>query len=203
MPLVEALVGSSTSDLYDAIFDMDLASEFDPFDHEDDEDRDVPVLRSIHSRENLSVNADLKSRHETPSPTRSRRQKSPVGPSPRSRTISGLLPLELGGVQLASGEHTSGSLRSPLARLYATRVPVVEERATMSAEGAMRRMEVLLEDMRDLPVQKLKDEMKELQVCVFYSSLGEVLIIIKLRTSKLGLRISCLCSLRGMRVTFK
>jgi hypothetical protein len=168
MPLVEALVGSSTNDLYDAIFDMELASEFDPFDHEDDEDRDVPVLRSYHSRENISA---VKSRHATPSPTpRSRHQMSPVtsiGPSLRPRAISGLLPLELGNARSTSAEHTSGSLRSPLARLYAPRLPGAEERAAMSAEGAARRMEGLLEDMRDLPVQKLKDEMKELQVCVY------------------------------------
>jgi hypothetical protein len=62
-----------------------------------------------------------------------------------------------------SAEHSASS---PLARLYAPRTPGAEERAVMSAEGAARRVEGLLEDMRELPVQKLKDEMKELQVCV-------------------------------------
>ncbi|KAF8240728.1 receptor-activated Ca2+-permeable cation channel [Tricholoma matsutake] len=162
MPLVEALVGSSTNELYDAIFDVELTSEFDPFEDGHENNRDIPVIRSVNSRENLSVN--VRSRQATPSPTpRSRRRKSPVpsiGPSPRTRTLSGLLPLELTSAHSGSVEQ---SLNSPLARLYSSRVLGTEERVAMSAEGAMRRVEGLLEDMRELPVQKLRDEMKELQ----------------------------------------
>lgn len=163
MPLVEALVGSTTNELYDAIFDMDLASEYDPFGDEGEEDRGIHAIRSVHSRETLNLN--MRSRRATPSPTpRSKRQKSPVtssGLSLRTRNTSGLQPLELTSVH----RSVEPSLSSPLARLYAPRTPGAEERAAMSIEGAARRVEGLLEDMQELPVQKLRDEMMELQVC--------------------------------------
>jgi hypothetical protein len=56
MPLVEALVGSSSNDLFDAIFDV----EFDDNDYElfgdSDADMDLPALRSLYSRESLKPN---------------------------------------------------------------------------------------------------------------------------------------------------
>ena len=193
MPLVEALVGSSTNELYDAIFDMDLASEYDPFGEEGEEDRDIPVIRSVHSRENLNVNVNVRSRQATPSPTpRSRRRKSPITsirPSSRTRITSGLLPLEFTSTQ----GSVEPSLSSPLARLYAPRIPGAEERAAMSAEGVTRRLEGLLEDMRELPIQSLRDEMKELQVCqVLLFSLKYLFYLNHSRIGKPELRIFCL-----------
>jgi succinate dehydrogenase/fumarate reductase flavoprotein subunit len=38
-----------------------------------------------------------------------------------------------------------------------------------AAESNVRRIEALLEDVKDLPVHKLKDEMKELQVRLSYT----------------------------------
>lgn len=65
--------------------------------------------------------------------------------------------------------------KSPLAKLYGPRQrslslisTPVDEQPSMSQKGAattVKQMENVLEAMRDLPVQRLKDEMKELQVC--------------------------------------
>jgi len=72
MPLVEALVGSTSNELYDATFDVDLTSELDPSDYSD-EDIGILVLRSINSRE------DIQSGRTSPSPARgSRGQKESV-----------------------------------------------------------------------------------------------------------------------------
>ncbi|KAF9442105.1 hypothetical protein P691DRAFT_811368 [Macrolepiota fuliginosa MF-IS2] len=58
MPLVEALVGSSNNDLYDAIFDMNINDDdIDIFAEFDDED-ERPILKSVHSRENVSTSGN-------------------------------------------------------------------------------------------------------------------------------------------------
>lgn len=58
--------------------------------------------------------------------------------------------------------------KSPLARLFFPRqvpVPIVQPATPdlTPIESNMRKMESILEDIKDLPVKKLKDEMKELQ----------------------------------------
>ncbi|KAF9466490.1 receptor-activated Ca2+-permeable cation channel [Collybia nuda] len=157
MPLVEALVGSTTNELYEAIFDVEISSEFEFFEESDDE---FHTLRSLHSRENLRL---------PPSPT-PRRQKRPasIDPplretpqrnSPRSRAISSLSPLAP-----VAPEISASSARSPLAMLFGQRMASPTDPHTVaSVEASVKRIEALMEDMRDLPVQRLNDEMKELQ----------------------------------------
>lgn len=152
-------MGSSTNELYDAIFDVELTSEFDPFeDADEDGDMGISVIPSTYSGENPNTRASAIhiNRRATPSPS-PRRQKSPIASirSQRRRAISGLLPLELNSAQSGAGELSS----SPLARLYAPRTPLDDR-----VEGAARHLEGLLDDMRELPVQKLKEEIKEIQV---------------------------------------
>ncbi|KAF8072069.1 receptor-activated Ca2+-permeable cation channel [Lyophyllum atratum] len=159
MPLVEALVGSSNSDIYEAIFDVDLTSEMDPFDDSDD---DIPILRSFHSRENVGGGVP-----GTPTPRVRKRLVSSVGPpsprdSPRSRNN---LNLTLPSAEpLLSAELATSANRSPLALLFGARMPSADgQQAAVRAEAAVRRVEAMVEDIRDLPVQKLRDEMKDLQ----------------------------------------
>ncbi|KAI5119644.1 hypothetical protein M0805_009005 [Coniferiporia weirii] len=177
MPLVEALVGSNAHTLYDAIFDIELSDEqehglFDGFDDFDDE---RPELRSLTSHENM--------RKGTRTRTPSRRRAisvpgSPDGglPSPGMPRSPRRRPKE----SITSNNEQTGGLGvpnlkepSPLARLFgaprlvmsasessATVAPVVITDETMAG---VRRLEHVLEGIRDLPVQRLKDEMKELQ----------------------------------------
>ena len=64
----------------------------------------------------------------------------------------------------ADGDDPPAS--SPLARLFAPRLQATrsESAAVEHAEIAVKKVEALLDDMRELPVQKLKEEMKEVQV---------------------------------------
>jgi hypothetical protein len=64
---------------------------------------------------------------------------------------------------VGSAEIPSGG-RSPLAKFFAHVDPPA---ATGPVESSLRRVETILDDLRDLPVHRLKDEMRELQVCSF------------------------------------
>jgi len=165
IPLVEALVGSSSDDMYEAIFDVDAGSDMDLFG--DSEDEFASALRSLPSRDYLEAPSTptVKMRNRRPSSTRPR--GSPRG-SPR-------IPISL---DPAPEVPASGSNRSPLAVLFGSRLPSTSDAqaAALRAEASVRRVESLLEDIRDLPVQELKEEMKELQVRdinISYVLLGE------------------------------
>lgn len=231
MPLVEALVGPSNNDLYDAIFDMDVDDdEIDIF-AEFDDGNETPILRSLHSRENLSASgSQIQAQSSTLDPAwnpdsnpASPRRRTPGGRraksatrltinpnlpprgSPRHRVLSALPPTstteqKLGGegygavstgpallssadllfpsgVGAGNGNGTgngSSGAKSPLARLFSQRAGVSsalgghasEQMALMAnseANTSVKRIEALLEDVKDLPVNKLKEEMKELQ----------------------------------------
>ncbi|KAG5636760.1 hypothetical protein H0H81_006950 [Sphagnurus paluster] len=171
MPLVEALVGSSSTDLYEALFEVELTSELDPFEGSDVED-EVTGLRSFASRESFSsaragvdAGAGRERGGRSRTPTTPRRRNLPsVGPSSPSVTVNPPMPDAL---EVPGGGN--GSNLSPLAMLFGSRMSTaVEGQAAASrAEAAARRVEMMLDDMKGLPVQRLKDEMKDLQVRVF------------------------------------
>ncbi|KAJ2925805.1 hypothetical protein H1R20_g11284, partial [Candolleomyces eurysporus] len=212
MPLVEALVGSTTNDLFEAIFDVELNDEDDLFDEYDEDDH--LALRSQHSRETLGARGKSENR-STPRKTRLSMSRSPApGNTPRRRrspssvkvSLSEASPIEPASTSelpqqapslptsptgsntnfaaerrnrlrvqsmlsptdttvLSPEVYTStSSSRSPLARLFNNKYPTEQQVAASGvAESNIRRIETLLEDVKDLPVQKLKDEMKELQ----------------------------------------
>ncbi|KAF6757068.1 receptor-activated Ca2+-permeable cation channel [Ephemerocybe angulata] len=222
MPLVEALVGSTSNDLFEAIFDVDveLTSEYDLFLGYDDDER--VGLRSHTSRETLGGGAAATSvkdeeigakktpkrrpRKLSPSPSplgkaRERgRAQSPAGsmkmslnePSPvegtgpsfnvpqtprgsnpatpaergqkqKLRVQSLLSPMD--AVMSPEALTSTSSSRSPLARLFTQKMFPNEQQVAVAAqaEAGVRRIEALLEDVKELPVQRLKEEMKELQ----------------------------------------
>lgn len=73
-----------------------------------------------------------------------------------------------------SAEIPSLGKRSPLARLFAGGGLAAGNaggsvKLDKAGEASLKKLETLLEDVKDLPVNKLKDEMKELQA----SSLGK------------------------------
>ncbi|KAJ7227072.1 receptor-activated Ca2+-permeable cation channel [Mycena pura] len=109
--LIEAIVGSTSSNLHEAIFDIDAPIGSGLFDESDDED--FPQLRSMISRESMASGADVQRRR----PRLSLRARSPQRQgrspqeSPHLRPLSGLDP----GV--SSAEVSSGG-RSPLAKLF-------------------------------------------------------------------------------------
>lgn len=179
MPLVEALVGSHAHTVYDAIFDVELSAEqeqalFEGIDG--DEDDEGPALRSLASRDSMRRRQDVRTR--TPS---RRRDKSPTVPgSPGGLPSPGVPHSPRRRIQSDIGQ--AGKLLpglpalkapSPLARLFAVpRLVTSVSDTTVSPSSPMaeealagvRKLETVLESIRDLPVQRLKDEMKELQV---------------------------------------
>ena len=171
MPLLEAIVGTNSSDLYDAIFDVDAMPEEDLFSNLEEDER--PALRSVASSTRLRGNW---SRGRAPA---TNVQSPPV--SPRSPTTTGGTPdlspmrkpitvstnslLEPG----YSGEASVGKI-SPLARLFAVDSPIRGRTTSMGAGASLKKVETLLEDIKQLPISKVTEEIRELQVRLIYSS---------------------------------
>ncbi|KAG6879686.1 hypothetical protein C0992_012984 [Termitomyces sp. T32_za158] len=165
MPLVEALVGSSSNDIYDAIFDVEVSSDMDPFEGEEDE---MPMLRSFYSRDTLNVVApNSPSTRRRPLPSGASSASIHDSPKPKhnpSLPTETLLSMEGLGASTSVSENN----RSPLARLFSARMASADAQiASVKADGTMKRIERMLEDIQSLPVQKLKEEMKDLQVRTF------------------------------------
>ncbi|KZT73077.1 hypothetical protein DAEQUDRAFT_684684 [Daedalea quercina L-15889] len=195
IPLFD-LLGSSSTDVYDAIFDVEV-HETSLFDDSDDERQrehifgptsgGAPIsfpsrdsLRPLPSPTRPSTTRPPSGHPEPETPRQNRRtslSRSPamgrsrsaregVSPSvsPRPRKIT--LPAIVGS---SSGEMQTTGPRSPLSRLYSTRAngsASQVERVSSAAAGmdaSIRKLEAMIEDVRGLPVNKLKDEMKELQ----------------------------------------
>jgi hypothetical protein len=182
MPLIEALVGSTSSDVFDAIFDVDMDEhDYDIFDDSDGE-QNVPHLRSFHSRESVR-GRESRSPSKSPVPKirtrgptnlgRSPTRRDPSSPrkSPRHRGLGGLAPVEYGSSpELAMASPTSA--RSPLAQLFGSRFSsellATSSTPAVNTDASVKHIELLLEAVGQLPVQKLKEEMKELQVCSIF-----------------------------------
>ncbi|KAJ6544785.1 receptor-activated Ca2+-permeable cation channel [Mycena vulgaris] len=154
MPLVEALVGSTSSDLYEAIFELDLTPGEDLFNESDEED--FPQLRSVASHDTIGSTARVQRRtsHLSLGARSQRRTERSPNESARRRPLSAL------DVGVSSAEmSTSG--RSPLAKFFAHVDPPAP--SSGNVEASVRRVETMLDEMRELPVHRLKDEMRELQ----------------------------------------
>ena len=163
------MVGSNSRDLYDAIFEVEVSHDFELFDGEGPED-ELPALRSrrpSRERERPSGNGSRRS-PVSPSPVRRRKASLRVEMpgSPRTRKLSALSPLVV-----SSNSTEVPGVKSPLTRLFSFRqsTPATPEEVSAqvnsaAVDGTLKKMESLLDEMRDLPVQRLKDEMKELQV---------------------------------------
>lgn len=191
MPLMEALRGSPSNDLFEAIFHVELdETDYELFLDEPDGDRDIPVLRSFYSRENSHFGDDGR-RNSSMSPVpriRTRRPSSTGRTSIHARERGGdpgssnnLSPVDFPAVSEAPSMN-----QSPLSRLFRSRflsTPGIVQpaassesaaaaaeaaaqvaRAAVNTETTALHIETLLEAVSELPVHKLKEEMKELQV---------------------------------------
>ncbi|KAI0687685.1 hypothetical protein BC835DRAFT_1408332 [Cytidiella melzeri] len=171
VPFLERLVGSSATDLYDAIFDVELDQEYDLF-HDHDSDGE-----GRHGRISSHV-----SRASSPTPAGRRRTSTP-----RRRTVSvPRTPTSAGGAvsrspysrnaalpalvePSAAGEIQTVGPRSPLNRLFNYRREVSASQERLAPPNAatdrdmLKKLETMVDEIRHLPVNKLKEEMKELQ----------------------------------------
>lgn len=181
MPLVEAIVGTHAHTLYDAIFDVELSEELEHELYEEfeemNEQEDTPALRSLTSRENIRSGNRERSgtRTRTPSRPRPLSVSIPNSPSPKP----GMSPNRKAKESYMSIRSAgSGTLKapSPLVRLFAgprlsasmsentVAPPPMIDDDTLAGIG---RLEKLLDGIKNLPAQKIRDEMKDLQVFLF------------------------------------
>lgn len=165
IPLLEAIVGTNSSGLYGAIFDVDAIPEEGLFSNLEEEE--LPALRSMASSRNWS-------RGRTPGPVPATNvQSPPMSPTSPTRTrgtpdVSPLMrPMTLTTTNLLepghSGETSVGKM-SPLARLFVGDSPIRGRTTSMGAGASLKKVEALLEDVKKLPVKKVTEEIKELQV---------------------------------------
>jgi hypothetical protein len=187
LPFFEAFMRTDLHDVYGAIFDVEPDLAEDVGELFADREQDRVGLHSWTSREDDRADAPTPrstsqpfhelSTPERPVPTDRRSSSLPrprpgqAGGSPRMRKLS-LRPSLAEPFRVSAEAQNLGPL-SPLARLFGNRLsepdrpgaapsPVDAQKLSRVEEG-VRRVQELLEDVRELPVSKLKDEMRELQ----------------------------------------
>ncbi len=184
LPIFEELMGTNLHDVYEAIFDVEpnlLEEDEDLF---QDREQDRVGLHSWRSRESGRNGTHTPPQMNVPSephipesPARTggrassmpRTQPGQSNRSPQARKLS-LRPSLAEPLRVNAAETQSAGPRSPLFRLFANRLsetdtgrsPVDVQKLDKVEEG-VRRVQELLEDVRELPVSKLKEEMRELQ----------------------------------------
>lgn len=171
MPLLEALVGTKSGGLYEAIFDADAVPEEDLFSDPEEDER--PALRSMASSIRMGGN---RSRGRTPGPgpvATTSIHSPPISPMSPTMTrgtpdVSPMRkPITLSTTNLLepghSGEVSIGKM-SPLARLFVGESPNRGRTISMGAGANLKKVETLLEDIKQLPINKVTEEIKELQV---------------------------------------
>jgi hypothetical protein len=183
LPFFEELMGTNMHDVYEAIFDVepDLVEEDE--DLFQDREQDRVGLHSWMSREggrngtHTPPQMNLPSESHTPeSPVRAASRRASSFPrtqpgqstgSPRTRKLS-LRPSLAEPLRMGAAAAQGLGPRSPLSRLFANRLsgadagPSPVDKLDKVEEG-VRRVEELLEGVRELPVTKLDEEMRELQ----------------------------------------
>ena len=183
VPFLESLVGSRTTDLYDAIFDVDDPEAYELFASDEDEDG-RPALTATLSRDSLRPPSPGSGTPRQQGARRATSLRSFRAPrSPRSPTRGSPVMRSMALPDLVE-PHNSAEIqtvgpRSPLSRLFTGRaagrraISASHERlaplpnqgaAAAAADERVRRLEGLVEEIRGLPVNRLKEEMKELQV---------------------------------------
>ncbi len=177
-------MGTNLRDVYEAIFDVEAELVEEGEELFEDREQDRIGLHSWMSRESGRNGAHTPPQMNPPSesqipesPARSghrassfpRTQPGQSSRSPRSHKLS-LRPSLAEPLRVSASEAHSAGPRSPLSRLFANRLseadtgpsPVDVHKLDKVEEG-VRRVQELLEDVRELPVSKLKEEMRELQ----------------------------------------
>lgn len=183
IPFLEALIGTNTKDLYEAIFDVEVSHEFELF--KDENEDEMAMLQSIGSRENVQATSTALTDPESGTPKKQGNSSHPRNglsidlPSPRespsrSRKTSVLSPLV---ETFSAPEIPSINVKSPLGKLYTHRpTPLTKSTSGTPLDEhppsavvpdmapTVKKMENLLDGLRDTPIIRLRDEMKELQV---------------------------------------
>lgn len=154
MPFVEYLVGSKSTDLYDVLFEVEESRDFNLFHDSENEDGEATSLTAVSivpaspvSRSSSRGRTTLLDSQQTPR-------------SARKRKISTLAPLQ----EVSSNAKVlSLDTTTPLSKLFSHSRPVTA--IDHESGGNLQRIQTLLDQYRDLPIRRLQDDMKEMQVC--------------------------------------
>ncbi|KAI0707123.1 hypothetical protein C8Q76DRAFT_748084 [Earliella scabrosa] len=191
MPILD-LLGSSSVDVHEAIFDVDVEGEVDLF-ADSDEDVAFPIIAPLSAPPVIQASKShesLRARHRSPlrpsgtqTPPEQLQRTTSASLSPRkaqsrtrNRTRSAVSP-EPGAASPSSSprprnaalpainppsstEVPASGPRSPLGALFGRRERVV---SIAGVEASVKRVETLVDEVKKMPVNRLKDEMKELQ----------------------------------------
>lgn len=188
LPFFEAFMRTDLRDVYGAIFAVEPDLTEEDAELFVDREQDGVGLHSWTSREGDRADTPTPGStsqpfHELSTPERPvhtdrrasslpRSRPGQSGGSPRTRKLS-LRPSLVEPLRASAAETQNRAPLSPLARLFSNRLsesghssaapsPVDAQKLSRVEEG-VRRVQELLEDVRELPVSKLKDEMRELQ----------------------------------------
>lgn len=179
LPFFEAVMGPNMHDVYVAVFEAEPDVVEEDEELFADREQDLIGLHSWASREHGRNRTNtppqtpmLPELHVPESPARANRSASSIprfqpgqsSSSPRARKLS-LRPSLAEHLRTTAAESQG---LSPLTRLFGGRRSAVDggpspvEKLDKVEEG-VRRVQELLEDVRELPVARLKEEMRELQ----------------------------------------
>lgn len=155
MPFVEYLVGSKSTDLYDVIFEVEESRDFNLFHDSENEDGEVTSLAAVSILPaSPAMSRSLSRGHSVFLDS----QQTPR--STRKRKISTLAPLE----EVSSNAKVlSLDTTTPLSKLFSHSRPVTA--VDHESGDNSQRIQTLLDQYRDLPICRLQDDMKEIQVC--------------------------------------
>lgn len=173
---LEPLVGSKTSDLYEAIFEVDVTGmALFPITEEDDH-HDAIRLRDLSSRERQRVGSRHPYLSQTAASSPSSSQPFPLlppsTPPPNVRSLRSYSPSRQRFQSLDAGEQRA----SPLAKIYLRPLSMVDLREGGESQehilqdilGKINKIEHVFENLNELPIGKLRSEMKDLQVWFFF-----------------------------------
>ncbi|KAG2362718.1 hypothetical protein BDR07DRAFT_1450997 [Suillus spraguei] len=168
MSFVDYFAGSKSADLYEAIFEVEDSRDFDLFDDSEEGESSLrsPLASTIRDENSGSPSILEARRHERSASLSKKSQSQP----PRTRKVSALPPLS---EPSSAGKILHLNTSTPFTRLFSQRfihpssaspVEMLPDVTNMDRlDSSVKRIEALLEDCRELPVRKLKDEIKELQ----------------------------------------
>lgn len=162
IPFLEAIVGTESTDLYDAIFDLDVEPASSLF----REPAQTQRLRSAGSRESMRSSVTGK----RPERVATSRPRTPIVESPSVQEPT--TPLRGRRTHLSSLVGVGGERppQSPISKLFdrlSVNAPAATQRAVSGGlDDTIKKLEALVGDLQGSSAAGLREEMKELQVVI-------------------------------------
>jgi hypothetical protein len=158
--LIEAIVGSNSNDVLDAVFEVGAQEARIPFQTRASDD--LPRSAGILSEASIERGRPREETNSLPQPPRQARSLSAGRPARIRRSDPPRLVIEQENGQ-------TGALQSPLARIYSggrsrSQAPSIrEELGNDQTMALLKRMETVLDDIKERKMDKFKEDIQDLQ----------------------------------------